>query len=264
MPGDWVADAMFQSTHPWGATFSGLFVFVPNPVFQSTHPRGCGYHLRSCKYPGHRVSIPHPWGATKKLFLLSIELLFQSTPTWGATIYLIPVLRDYGFNHAPVGATWICFQPGLPISFQSTHPRGVRRFYSPPPPLPSSGFNPRTRGVRPGPLICTKNFSFQSTHPREVRPGYAGSGGRGVAGFNPRTRGVRRTAVETYRLASFNPRTHVGCDKIDDVATAYTPGFNPRTHVGCDVDRDEIRVAIRFQSTHPWGATRLSGWPPMR
>ncbi len=32
----------------------------------------------------------------------------------------------------------------------------------------------------------------------------------------------------------FNPRTHVGCDRVPHRPYIYTQNFNPRTHVGCD------------------------------
>ncbi len=75
---------------------------------------------------------------------------------------------------------------------------------------------------------------------------------------------------------SFNPRTHVGCDRewlfdfaIPEVFQSTHPRgvrqisvntinqrgrFNPRTHVGCDVGRASTTVeSSGFQSTHPRG-----------
>ena len=56
-------------------------------------------------------------------------------------------------------------------------------------------------------------LKFQSTHPRGVRH-------------------VRQTLL--LILEYFNPRTHVGCDSNEQVASIPYSHFNPRTHVGCD------------------------------
>ena len=74
---------------------------------------------------------------------------------------------------------------------------------------------------------------FQSTHPRGVRH----------HGF------VTQTVT-----GSFNPRTHVGCDRLWRTQTGMTVCFNPRTHVGCDATPiAPNRVTTGFQSTHPRG-----------
>ena len=45
-----------------------------------------------------------------------------------------------------------------------------------------------------------------------------------------------------FLQASFNSRTHAGCDfKIQDtVKTTYS--FNSRTHAGCDLDKSCVKV----------------------
>ena len=78
---------------------------------------------------------------------------------------------------------------------------------------------------------------------------------------------------------SFNPRTHVGCDRewlfdfaIPEVFQSTHPRgvrqisvntinqrgrFNPRTHVGCDLTISVTNLSLfRFQSTHPRGVRR--------
>ena len=96
---------------------------------------------------------------------------------------------------------------------------------------------------------------FQSTHPHGVRR-FAGLG--------------------SAEIASFNPRTHTGCDdrekKLTDpiVVSIHAPtrgatrgtchlannlaSFNPRTHTGCDmVLCKAVENSTLFQSTHPHG-----------
>ena len=84
---------------------------------------------------------------------------------------------------------------------------------------------------------------------------------------------------------SFNPRTHVGCDRewlfdfaIPEVFQSTHPRgvrqisvntinqrgrFNPRTHVGCDIDVIVTVIQCGFQSTHPRGVRRVSPFPGM-
>ena len=82
-------------------------------------------------------------------------------------------------------------------------------------------------------LTC---FWFQSTHPR----------------------GVRRIKSPCFlHTSSFNPRTHVGCDRTAWYRILLFFSFNPRTHVGCDYPPDKFgQYPCRFQSTHPRGVRR--------
>ena len=119
------------------------------------------------------VSIHAPvWGATwidnKKL---SKEWVSIHAPVWGATLVKIRLLLIFCFNprtrvgcdqfahlasttwrvsiHAPVwGATMRHHQVKRAVSFQSTHPCGVRQIRQ---------------------VIACFNWSFQSTHPCGVR-----------------------------------------------------------------------------------------------
>ena len=73
-------------------------------------------------------------------------------------------------------------------------------------------------------------------------------------GFNPRTHvGCDRIYLdEKYGVTGFNPRTHVGCDGAVAKPTTKPFGFNPRTHVGCDVAGTALQARNSlFQSTHP-------------
>ena len=81
-------------------------------------------------------------------------------------------------------------------------------------------------------MISTR---FQSTHPHGVRPLTAG------AAMPP---------------ACFNPRTHMGCDVMQESGTFILQSFNPRTHMGCDSPHFEENMR-RCVSIHAptWGAT---------
>ena len=51
---------------------------------------------------------------------------------------------------------------------------------------------------------------------------------------------------------SFNPRTHVGCDRANTKHYDTFQRFNPRTHVGCDsILCLKSLILFQFQSTHP-------------
>ena len=56
-------------------------------------------------------------------------------------------------------------------------------------------------------------------------------------------------------IASFNPRTHTGCDtKVCNMSVGISC-FNPRTHTGCDPSHVIVSIYNKkFQSTHPHGA----------
>ena len=61
--------------------------------------------------------------------------------------------------------------------------------------------------------------------------------------------------------AYFNPRTRVGCDETGKMVDDKEIDFNPRTRVGCDSCRNLASLySLKFQSTHPGGVRRRSGW----
>ena len=115
--------------------------------------------------------------------------------------------------------------------------------------------------MRPGPTAVNRpRHGFQSTHPR----------------------GVRQISLPTITgKASFNPRTHEGCDAISAAYQSCPYSFNPRTHEGCDsfscqgcfFEKVSIHAPTRgathcgyakphrceFQSTHPRGVRRITG-----
>ena len=120
--------------------------------------------------------------------------------------------------------------------FQSTHPRGVRpprlRTYCP----PSLNFNPRTHvGCDKGASAQGETaFQFQSTHPRGVR--HYG----------------RRLQYSVQAISIHAPTW--GATRMSFWRSSRGLYFNPRTHVGCDkLTRDDLIEMALFQSTHPRG-----------
>ena len=170
---------------------------APRKQFQSTHPRG----VRLLHAEGHirdgPVSIHAPaWGATQCFdFFLCCFPVSIHAPAWGATGFRERVQDAQGVSiHAPAwGATGDAARPaGGNVTFQSTHPRGVRQDRHRRHGL-HGGFNPRTRV---GCDIPSRSFiwqllMFQSTHPRGVR---------------------QEVLYWNIFTTSFNPRTRVGCD----------------------------------------------------
>ena len=79
---------------------------------------------------------------------------------------------------------------------------------------------------------------FQSTHPHGVRP---------------------ISLKKSWRIKSFNPRTHTGCDFFCLKFKPYVLCFNPRTHTGCDYNKN-YRYDGEYVSIHAptRGATSMS------
>ena len=116
---------VFQSTHPRGVRQGQRRGATPNVGFQSTHPRGVRRALTKGLPTFVRVSIHAPTrGATSHRHMYTAQIgVSIHAPTRGAT--------KYGRSKSNL------------IEFQSTHPRGVRLFFS----CSSTiypGFNPRT------------------------------------------------------------------------------------------------------------------------
>ena len=168
------------------------------------------------------------------------------------------------------------------LTFQSTHPRGVRHLLGGGSPARQPGFNPRTRvgcdatlatSWRPkrsfnprtrvgcdagASQLVSVQIGFQSTHPRGVRRRKRTAGWWRYARFqSTHPRGVRRSCRRCSSSSDFrfNPRTRVGCDwSRHGRGLRCRPCFNPRTRVGCDGRRAGVHPAGRgFQSTHPRG-----------
>ena len=232
----------FQSTHPRGVRRYACRIWWRCGRFQSTHPRGVRRHRRCGRLRAYSVSIHAPaWGATHP-------------PPW--------CCRDRdGFNpRTRVGCdqTLSLHMPRVKM-FQSTHPRGVRRFLRSYDSLHCC-FNPRTRVGCDCACTCRMISScmFQSTHPRGVRrnniprtpkwtsvsihaPAWGATQGgvilqptAPVSIHAPAWGATAAYSCSPWRAASFNPRTRVGCDRRFPVRILQGSRFNPRTRVGCD------------------------------
>ena len=145
-------------------------------------------------------------------------------PTRGATCQQESFVSKLEVSiHAPTrGATVVFTFKNHAFVFQSTHPRGVRRFV------------PRFSGYK---------FKFQSTHPRGVRL-------------------VEHVFVyPNHKFQSTHPR---GVRQLTEFKGTPAASFNPRTHEGCDVQLFK-RFRLDFVSIHAptRGATslcNLSSW----
>ena len=157
-------------------------------------------------------------------------------PQWGAT-------RDHG---RLIGK----------VTFQSTHPSGVRRL--PPQLVTVTDLFQSTHpsGVRPTPISNQPpSRRFQSTHPSGVRRSTFSWITQGIVFQSTHPSGVRPVLGPMGKLLrNFNPRTPVGCDVEGGQNTFGAVNFNPRTPVGCDwIGAPDWPNCSRFQSTHPSG-----------
>ena len=204
----------------WGATW-WIRPVEESEAFQSTHPRGVRRRTRwrrlfwqryfnprthvGCDGSARTSSTSHIYFNPRTHVGCDSRTRSRSSrrpisihaPTWGATLQFRGhrELDDISI-HAPTwGATAPSASSIVRGAFQSTHPRGVRRYDD--------------DGARRG-------FIFQSTHPRGVRhKNRARGGGDNPISIHAPTWGATRS--KKRRLCArlhFNPRTHVGCDFI--------------------------------------------------
>ena len=194
-------------------------------VFQSTHPHGVRL-IKMCTVPSLRMVSIH-------------------APTRGATLESLPWPRSPQNRFNPRTHTGcdvlyylksVCFQ-----TFQSTHPHGVRLLFQIMYAHQSDGFNPRThtgcdvalfgttakqwrvsihaptRGATYLPEREPPSSMFQSTHPHGVRLLSEVGYDTPIFRFqSTHPHGVRRFRYfpPACPTASFNPRTHTGCDSL--------------------------------------------------
>ena len=137
-----------------------------------------------------------------------------------------------------------------PFIFQSTHPRGVRRWTYRVPDTGAIFQSPHPRGVR-------RQHDFAGAARRVISihaPAWGATFGPGAvqtgdSDFNPRTR-VGCDPSPFHHPSSwwnFNPRTRGGCDSVFPSAMAASVDFNPRTRVGCDrTYRPHLSNCINF------------------
>ena len=174
-------------------------------MFQSTHPRG----VRLAQFALVQIGVPS----------------FNPRTHVGCDPNHLLCLRQTGVSiHAPTwGATYCAVASKTTRRFQSTHPRGVRRF--------------KLR-------LMSVYYRFQSTHPRGVRLAWHGiqAFASQVSIHAPTWGATDARMKHSRRKPCFNPRTHVGCDSAKARFLATLIGFNPRTHVGCDFCIFQINV----------------------
>ena len=196
---------------------------------------------------------------------MSVGVLFQSTPPWGGEQPAKPASqrRKAVSIHAPVGGRTIDSEalPGRLTPFQSTPPWGGERPACRAPSRPSGG--------------------FQSTPPWGGEPSHTGSASP-QSSFNPRPRGGGERKPNGQRRnnrKSFNPRPRGGRTAsalrslADELFVSIHAPVGGRTHVpfgltwhatvsihapvgGRTVFFGDIRTAVLFQSTPPWGGER--------
>ena len=144
--------SLFQSTHPHGVRLCPIRSLCPRDEFQSTHPHGVRH---------------------KALLFLSVHNCFNPRTRMGCDIQTPSELQAWIVSiHAPAwGATLIRHTTKIKITFQSTHPHGVR-LGSLLPCLAKLVFqSTHPHGVRLGlSMFPTYFHKFQSTHPHGVRP----------------------------------------------------------------------------------------------
>ena len=182
-------------------------------------------------------------------------------PTRGATDENAVIGKKTGVSiHAPTrGATSCMFIQVNYFGFQSTHPHGVRPC-SRIPVLCIGCFNPRTHTGCDDYLkaICKWAIKFQSTHPHGVRPPLYFSIIQAVVFQSTHPHGVRlRGIILIYPSGCFNPRTHTGCDCLEDYGANVIDRFQS-THPHGVRHRYILKDAgwDKFQSTHPHGVRR--------
>ncbi len=176
------------------------------------------------------------------------------------------------------------FTPNLVscITFQSTHPHGVRLVFWLRGGTATYSFNPRTHTGcdlinRPVKLIILVSIHaptrgatlspsstvplalpFQSTHPHGVRQRSIlfSRQLRGVSIHAP-TRGATRHKSFPSTPFEFQSTHPHGVRRLHRHSPLHCLRFNPRTHTGCDPDPvADPPFTVTFQSTHPHGVRR--------
>jgi len=121
----------FQSTHPRGVRPRPKRMAWTGSKFQSTHPRGVRPQLRNLAHDSQVVSIHAPArGATSNSIcdLIFFRCFNPRTREGCDACRQCADIQGCVSIHAPArGATPALNLPAPDLSFQSTHPRGVRR-----------------------------------------------------------------------------------------------------------------------------------------
>ena len=219
--------------------------------FQSTHPHGVRLAYSDTDNVPYYVSIHAPTrGATLRKGFENIHFTVVSihAPTRGATRpRQLPVRLLYHVSiHAPTrGATHILLvAPIANRMFQSTHPHGVRLTFGTIS-LEPTGFNPRTlTGCDLGGVVIRQpHFQFQSTHPHGVRLRRSPASQMACRFQSTHPHGVRhdgrlRQSFGLKLFQSTHPHGVRPAASLPDIPRRPILGFNPRTHTGCDAIDD--------------------------
>ena len=144
------------------------------------------------------------------------------------------------------------------VSFQSTHPHGVRPGNSVLVSSRYARFNPRTHTGCDLPICCVslQPKRFQSTHPHGVRLQLVFHALRHRQFQSTHPHGVRLKDFANWltdkAVSIHAPTRGATCLYLRFIIRIIS--FNPRTHTGCDlVILLSCRRGESFQSTHPHG-----------
>ena len=247
--------------------------------FQSTHPRGVRLRPFRVTQAKRSVSIHAPaWGATSDEERLGLyDYSFNPRTRVGCDAAQQALEDDViGFNpRTRVGCDqFVVHGLDLSATFQSTHPRGVRRYqnrydeYR----WHVSIHAPAWGATSLAQCKAAQRRAFQSTHPRGVRPGHLLVRLRGMqVSIHAPAWGATSSGVWQYGQGTAFQSTHPrGVRRGPGTSSStMTRCFNPRTRVGCDpFDPPSPPLPGVFQSTHPRGvrrgsSSRLQSWSAM-
>ena len=211
---------MFQSTHPHGV----------RRIYRHTRGQGRSFNLRthtgcdrssSIRSQSRTVSIHAPTrGATICIVKhINLQIVSIHAPTWGATLFLFYAFYLFGVSiHAP---TWGATQ------FDITDPIGL-----------AVSIHAPTWGATCYVVQRYVALTFQSTHPHGVRH-------------------ERAHNLLPKQGGSIHAPTW-GCDRLITTLRAPMASFNPRTHMGCDALVISCALLVKFQSTHPHGVRHIT------
>jgi len=233
---------------------------MPRYTFQSTRPRGARLQV-AVRVAHADVSIHAPaWGATRSHGRSDVAVdVSIHAPAWGATQHdAVRAVAAEVSIHAPAwGATSCGTASWRTWVFQSTRPRGARRFQLL---LHGRGdvvsIHAPAWGATMASAVDDGWLEFQSTRPRGARQRCARHRAANRC-FNPRAR-VGRDVELGHLLQVAVVSIHApawGATGADLMERIDWNGFNPRARVGRDGHgTGAAPAAIEFQSTRPRGA----------
>ncbi len=165
-------------------------------MFQSTHPQGVRQGISSRPETILRFQSTHPQGVRQLLmvYFLMPEVSIHAPARGATTTHIAAPSISLSFNpRTREGCDCASLRFSSTISFQSTHPRGVRHIRKIINRIPKS-FNPRTREGCDGKEIAKITKLPVSIHAP--------------------ARGATKVKKLKEIVGGFNPRTREGCDGI--------------------------------------------------